>query len=472
MSTNTPQEQVAQLAESEERYRTLIEMSSDLVQSVRPDGTFEFVNKAWLDKLGYTPEEMDNLIIWDIIHPDSLQECQIHFSMAVEGAPIESFPAIFRAKDGHAIPVEGDARSRMLGGKVIATHSFFRDISERLRAEDLQKRNEELEREQLGRYLEKMAALGKLSAGLSHELNNPAAAAQRSAKLLEESLGKRDIAEQELVQLKLEIEAWRAISDVVDRCLNPRPIPGELSLMEFSRLEDEVQDWLADAGLEQPWIAAPSLVEGGIGVEDLEALSRQLPKDALPSAVRWIGETLAIQGHAKVIASSTNRISELVAAVKSYSFRDQAIEQSIDIHDGLEDTLTILAYRLRGMTIVRDYDRTLPKTTTRGSSLNQVWTNMLDNAADATGGEGTIELRTFADDNNIVVEIIDNGSGISRENLTRIFEPFYTTKGQGQGTGLGLDIAWQIVNDEHHGTIEVESEPGRTCFRIKLPVTA
>lgn len=472
MSQDSSVNQSGLLAESEERYRALIENASDLIQSVRPDGTFEFVNKAWFDKLGYTREDLETLHLWDVIDPDSLETCMVHFQEAVKGTPIDHVTATFRTKDGTSIPVEGDAHSRFLDGKVIATHSFFRDISERVRAEELERRNEQLEREQQARYLEKMAALGKLSAGLSHELNNPAAAAQRSAKLLEESIAKRDTAEKGLAEFKLEMGQWQTISDLVDRCLQPRPGPGELSLMETSRREDAVEDWLADASIEQPWIFAPGLVQGGIGAEDLNALARELPNGAVPPAVRWIGESLAIQSHAQVIASSTKRISELVAAVKSYSFRDQAVEQTVDIHDGLEDTLTILAYRLRGMTIVRDYDRALPKITTRGSGLNQVWTNMLDNAVDATGGTGAIEIRTFGRDGAIVVEIVDNGTGISDEALTRIFEPFYTTKPQGHGTGLGLDIAWRIVTDDHNGTVEVDSVPGRTVFRVILPVDA
>lgn len=470
MSINRTSEQTALLAESEERYRTLIEYASDMIQSVRPDGTFEFVNKAWLEKLGYRLDELDSLLIWDVIHPDSLESCMIHFQEAVKGTPIDHLTATFRAKDGTVIPVEGNARSRILDGKVIATHSFFRDISERLRAEELQRRNEQLERERQARYLEKMAALGKLSAGLSHELNNPAAAAQRSAKLLEESIARRGDAEQALAPYQLDIGQWSAITDLVDRCLKPRPEPGALSLMEVSRREEAVEDWLAGASIEQPWNVAPALVQGGIDVQDLESLGKVLPAAAVPPAVRWIGESLAIQTQAQVIASSTRRISELVAAVKSYSFRDQAVEQTVDIHSGLEDTLTILAYRLRGLTIERNYDRSLPPIATRGSGLNQVWTNILDNAVDATGGQGTIEIRTFGRDNAIVVEIIDNGAGIDEDALTRIFEPFYTTKPQGHGTGLGLDIVWRVITDDHDGTIEVESAPGRTVFRCIIPI--
>ena len=171
-----------------------------------------------------------------------------------------------------------------------------------------------------------------------------------------------------------------------------------------------------------------------------------------------------------MIGRSTLRISELVGAVKQYSFRDQATEQDVDIHDGLENTLVILAYRLKSMTVNRDYDTTIPPVRTYGSGLNQEWTNILDNAVDATGGDGAIAIRTFRDGQLAVVEISDDGSGIPGEHLSRIFEPFYTTKPQGEGSGLGLDIAWRIVTEEHGGQITVDSESGRTTFRVAIPI--
>jgi len=156
--------------------------------------------------------------------------------------------------------------------------------------------------------------------------------------------------------------------------------------------------------------------------------------------------------------------------VKAYSFRDQAMVQDVDIHEGIENTLVILGYQIKDVTIERDYDTNIPPVRTYGSSLNQVWTNVLDNAIDATGGEGVIAIRTRKEGDQAVVEITDNGSGIAPDALSRIFEPFYTTKPQGEGTGLGLDIAWRIVTDEHKGHIEVESEPGRTTFRVTIPI--
>ena len=471
MTENRGPERDPLLQESEERYRTVIENASDMIQSVRPDGSFEFVNAAWHKTLGYTPEDLPNLSIWDIIHPDSVEECQVHFGLAIQGIPVDNIRAIFRSKDGRAIPSEGNAHSRIVDGKVVATHSFFRDITERLRSQELEVRNAQLEREQQARYLEKMAALGKLSAGLSHELNNPAAAAQRSARQIGETLAKRDAAARELMRLRLSDEHWNLLESLVDQCMGRRPEPGEFSLLETSFREDAVQDWLQDRGIAEPWNYAATFVQGGIAEDELEDLAQQLPEGAIAPAVRWMGESLAVQDHSNVITRSSNRISELVGAVKAYSFRDQAIEQEVDIHDGLENTLVILAYRLRGVTVDRYYDRTLPKIRTQGSGLNQVWTNILDNAVDAIDGSGNITIRTSRSDNWAVVEISDDGQGIDPDVLSRIFEPFFTTKTQGQGTGLGLDIVWRIVTEDHNGRIETESEPGCTTFRIMLPLS-
>ncbi len=460
----------SRLQESEQRYRDVIEGASDLIQSIRPDGTFEFVNRAWFEKLGYTEEELDGLTIWDVIHPSSINECQVHFAQVMQGQDLQDIRVVFRTKSGEAVPSEGSAHSRFLDGELIATHGFFRDITERLNMERLAGENLKLEEAERARYQEKMAALGKLSAGLSHELNNPAAAASRAARSLGQALDTRDEAQRQMMFQQVPPAVCSMIDQLTAKCEAERQIARTRSTIEASRLEEEIGNWLQDHDITEAWTYAQPLVSGGIGVDDLDSLVHSVPADALDPAVTWVAESLVIRDALDIVLRSTGRISELVGAVKSYSFRDQATEQDVDIHGGIENTLVILAYQLKGMTVERDYEQTIPPVRTYGSGLNQVWTNILDNAADATDGNGTVTIKTHQDGDLAVVEISDNGGGIPDDVLPRIFEPFYTTKQQGSGTGLGLDIVWRIVVDEHGGTIEAESEPGRTTFRIAVPI--
>lgn len=460
------------LAESEERYRAVIENASDMIQSVRPDGSFEFVNDSWLRTLGYATHEVDALNIWDIIHPDSVEHCQVLFTLAIRGEPIGYMEAIFRAKDGQKVPVEGNVTSRFLGDNVVATHGFFRDVSERLRAQELEERNRQLEREQQARYLEKMAALGKLSAGLAHELNNPAAAVQRANAGLADSLQRRDARMRALIGSSFGSGQWEAISAVLQRIENPESTADAPGPLEISDREAAIEDWLTDHGIEHGWDIAPGLVEAGVTADHLDELSAAVPETALPAVVGWLAETMTIRESIQIIARSSHRISELVTAIKGYTHMDRATEQHVNLHEGLENTLIILAHRLRNVTIRKEYDRGLPPVRAFGNTLNQVWTNILDNAVDATEGKGTISIVTRRDGNDAVVEITDDGTGIPSEDLARIFEPFFTSKPQGQGTGLGLDTVWRIVTEEHGGTIATESEPGRTVFRISLPISA
>lgn len=459
------------LVESEQRYRAVIEYASDMIQSVRADGTFEFVNRAWLAKLGYEADDVPGLNIWDIIYADAVEHCQVLFAQTLSGETIDNVQTTFRTKDGQPLPVEGSVTPRWLDGSAVATHGFFRDVSERLRTEVLEKRNAQLERDRLARYLEKMAALGKLSAGLSHELNNPAAAAQRASDNLAGCFLHRDEAMRALAAARLTPEQWQSLDALLAKDARPDSWPRSLDPLEVNDLEAQVETWLEEHDIDNAWDVAPGFVQAGVTGERLSGLADRLPAEVLADAVAWLSESLTARELIDIVSRSSHRISELVTAVKGYSHMDRATEQVVDIHEGLEGTLLILGHRLRGVTVQREFDRTLPRVRVFGNTINQVWTNILDNAIDAIQENGVIAIRTRGDAHRLIVEIQDNGPGISPDDVHCIFEPFFTTKPQGVGTGLGLDTAWRIVTEEHGGMIDVESEPCRTVFRVSIPLS-
>ncbi len=252
---------------------------------------------------------------------------------------------------------------------------------------------------------------------------------------------------------------------------------GGLDPLTRSDREGEIGDWLDARDVADAWDLAPALVDAGLTVERLDALAGQIAGDALDTIVRWLATTLAAEDLLREVEQSTGRLAELVGAVKKYTYKDRAPAQEIDIHDGIEDTIKILGYKLKHIAVVREYDRALPRIEARGSELNQVWTNLLDNAADAIydtaagrEGGGRITIRTAREPERVLVEIADNGPGIPPEVIDRICEPFFTTKGVGKGTGLGLDISHQIIVGKHGGDLHVESRPGDTRFQVRLPL--
>lgn len=470
MSEQSQNEAHLQLAESEQRYRAAIDNAHDMIQSVRPDGTFEFVNKAWLDTLGYSQDEVADLDIWSVIHGSSLEHCQLFFSKALGGEPIPYMEAVFRTKTGDPVPVEGSVTNRYIGETIIATHGFFRNISERLHAEELERENAVLIRDEQARYLEKMAALGKLSAGLAHELNNPAAAVSRASARLTEALAQRDQALNTLVYQGITKDQCRRLTALAAAPLQPRA--EQLTPLARDRRETEIEEVLDELGVARGWSLTAGLAEAGQTATSLRDLAAQVSPTDLEPTLKWVDATNATRESVEVLARSSRRITELVQAVKGYTHMDRAVEQEVDVHDGIESTLTILNHALRDVTVTRDFDHSLPQIRVHGNTLNQVWTNILDNAADATDGTGAVTIRTRRDGDRAVIEIADDGPGIPKEHLHRIFEPFYTTKPQGAGTGLGLDTAWRIITEEHGGTITVESQPGHTVFTVSLPLTS
>ncbi|MGA3027148.1 MAG: ATP-binding protein [Bryobacteraceae bacterium] len=315
---------------------------------------------------------------------------------------------------------------------------------------------------------DKLMALGKLSAGLAHELNNPAAAARRAAADLREAfqaarsarlhLDGRGLSTEEHVYLtRLECDWEKDHPAVV------------MDSLERSDRVDEITRWLEHHRIPEPWNLAASLVDASCGIATLDELAGRFDAETLVDVLMRLTAAFTIARLTAEVESSTARISELVRAIKEYSWMDQAPEQEVDVHNGIESTLIMLRYRLKhGVNVIRQYDRSAPRVCASGSELNQVWTNLIDNAIDAMNGKGELRIRTAAEFDRVLVEIGDNGPGIPADIRDRVFDPFFTTKPVGEGTGLGLDTVWRIVQ-KHRGDIRVESRPGDTRFQVRLP---
>ena len=329
---------------------------------------------------------------------------------------------------------------------------------------------------------ERLAALGKLSAGVAHELNNPSAAAQRAAaRLVPALLGAQSallemLAPQRSAELRPVLESIQ--QEVVERTATTVP----LSPLDRADREDDVSEWLDRFGVDDASAIASTIVDAGLDVAWLENVMERTADLDAAAVLHWLRASTAIVQLVNAVNDTTGRISELVKAIKSYTYMDQALQQEVDVHAGLESTVAMLGHKLGDIEIVRDYATDLPKITANGGELNQVWTNLIDNAIDAldalegrsdtagSPGRGRITLRTRRDGDQVVVEVADNGPGIPEDVVYRVFEPFFTTKPVGDGTGLGLDIVYRIVNGNHQGQISVTSEPGNTCFRVALPI--
>jgi signal transduction histidine kinase len=323
------------------------------------------------------------------------------------------------------------------------------------------------------RQREKMAALGTLSAGLAHQLNNPASAATRAAGQMHKTLLQLDMLAIKLMRLGLSDEQIDAFEHFQHSVLAQALKARRLDPLAQSDLEEAMIAWMEAHGIEEGWKLAPSFVSAGMTLEQLEEIAARIDNDLLDELLFWIEGALTGVGLLRSIEQSASRISELVNAVKSYSFMDQAPLQEVDIHEGLDNTLIVIGHRLEDqIEVIRQYSSTLPRVMAYGSELNQVWTNLLDNACDAVVGKGKITIRTWQEDDDILVEIGDNGHGVAPDIQSRIFEPFFTTKPVGMGTGLGLDIVYRIVK-AHRGDVRlVFSQPGDTRFQVRLPLRA
>jgi len=323
------------------------------------------------------------------------------------------------------------------------------------------------------RNREKMAALGTLSAGLAHELNNPAAALVRSLKAVPDAL-------MELQRMNL-VYGQQQVDDAhTQEWLNARDMGYEIILHQpldavtLAEREEELLGWLESYGVQNAWKLAEPLASGGVKPQTLDHLMerwRTSQTELYDMGLRWLALSFDV---IEIIANGlrgAERISELIQSMKSYSYMDQGAQQLVDIHEGLEDTLQLFSHKLKqGVEVRKLYDHSLSRIMVYGSELNQVWTNLIDNAIDAMDETGILEIRTLQNNSYIQVQITDSGPGIPVELQSRVFEPFFTTKSVGKGSGLGLDVTRRIVENRHHGTINLQSQPGRTTFSICLPI--
>lgn len=318
---------------------------------------------------------------------------------------------------------------------------------------------------------EKLRALGKVAAGLAHELNNPAAAVVRSAAELRRHLGTVPEDFKRVMLLRVTPEQVDAVTAVLAARLEPGPAP-RTSLVERSAREDELLDWLEDHGVEDADALTDSLIDYGFGPDDLTSISRGLTPESIAPVVEWVASVLTTEKLVAEIGDAAQRISGLVGSIKTFTHMDQAVaSQPTDIRHGLETTLRIFRHKLEKKHVETRLElEALPAVSANPGELNQVWTNLIDNAIDAMGEGGKLEITGCHDEEVVRIEVIDDGPGVPPELQTRIFEPFFTTKTLGEGSGLGLDVVQHVVR-QHGGEVKLDSRPGRTSFRVTLPIT-
>lgn len=362
-------------------------------------------------------------------------------------------------QDSHLLKISQTMFQDLLASSPSAVLAILNTVTARLRST-----------ESMLMQHEKMAALGTIAAGLAHELNNPAAALRRSASQLRDTLAEWQRLTLELAALTFDQRQTEAVRTLREEMTQRATVSCSLDPLARCDAESDLQDWLEARGVDQAWDLAPTLVEFGWDADALKKSTETFSDEQLAVVMPWLASGSAAATLLNELGTSAERISEIVKAVKTYSYLDQAPIQEVDVHEGLENTLVILRHKLKhGINVTRDYAKGLAHIEAYASELNQVWTNLIDNAIDAMDGRGELLIRTYPKDDRVVVEIADNGPGIPPEIQSRIFDPFFTTKAPGVGTGLGLHIVYNIIVDKHHGRIQVNSRPGETCFQVTLP---
>ncbi len=454
------------LRQADELIRLLLNSTGEGIYGIDLDGICTFANPACARLLGF--DSVDDLLgeqMHKLIHhtrangePYPIEECRIYQAVR-QGKGTHIDDEVMFCANGKPFQAEYWSYPMFHDDDLIGCVVTFVDITERRRVED------EL------RQTERMASLGKLSAGLAHELNNPAAAATRAAKQLAEEIDDLQAVTIKLAQAGIGPDLWKLLTDTRDALRKRSTTMSELSPLEASDREEELQDWLEGHDVNDAWMIAPVLVSPGAEMNEIELLAKEFAGDSLSLAFIWLCRAIMASDQCRTVERSSASISELVNTVKSYSHMDRAPSLQVDIHDGIEDTLRIMQHKLKqGVEVIREFDRSLPEVKAQGSELNQVWTNLFDNAIGAMDGKGTITIKTYLDDNAVTVAVTDNGPGVPKDIQHRIFEPFFTTKDVGDGTGLGLDVVNRIVANRCGGSIDLESVPGNTTFRVRIPV--
>ncbi len=349
-------------------------------------------------------------------------------------------------------------------------HEKVHLLWEKKKLRDLEKAY--LQQEIMMRQNEKLATLGKLSAGVAHELNNPASAALRGAEHLNANLIDLEKNQYNLGRMNLTAEQLGKLKILNEIIYEKSKQISELDPLMRSDLENELELWFENKEINNNWELTSILVNIGFSKDELSELSETFSSEQFPIVVSSLGSKFTTHNLTEEIRQGAGRITQIVKALSSYTYLDQAPIQSVDIHEGLDNTLVMLRSQLKkGITVVREYSDNLPRIQAYGSELNQVWTNIMDNAINAMNGNGKITVKTYKQDEWLVVEIKDSGPGIPEEIQLKIFDPFFTTKPPGEGTGMGLNISHNIVVQKHKGEIKVKSKPGETCLQVKIPIT-
>jgi len=476
--------------QAEQKFRSVTESAIDAIISANNKGEVISWNQAATRILGFTEEEAVGQRLEIIIperfheaHRNGMNRFTKHGIAHVIGKTVE---LAARTKDGDEIPIELSLSTWQVRDERYYT-GIIRDIGERKRAEEelreksleMKKKNQELEatlkqiNEMHNQMIiqEKMASLGRLSAGMAHELNNPAAAAQRSAAHLQGLLLKLQVVQARMASIDFDQQQIKKIIALDEMARERAKEPVELNILIRTERESALEQWFQDLDYMASGEVVPALVNVGFMKDDLGELLRPFNDEQFSTVIAWLGLKVAIYSLVDEIGLATGRIVTLVKALKTYTYMDQAPVQSIDLRKELDNTLIILRSKLKkGVEVIREYAEALPVIEAYASELNQVWTNLIDNAIDAMEGVGTIIIRAKREDPWVVVEIEDSGPGIAPEHISKVFDPFFTTKPPGQGTGLGLNISRNLIVQKHRGQMSVTSKPGSTCFTVHLPL--